>query len=158
MRARFLLLHLTMIVVAAAGVARAHPLEPGQTGPEARIAHEIQHVREAMRNAIAEKSVLALLAFYAPNFTHTHGSGKVDGRDTRIVSVLAGEPVIETARYEELLIRAPHADTAIVTARSPILNRAENRDYEFRWIQVWARVNGDWRLFASQATRLPLAP
>ena len=64
-------------------------------------------------------------------------SGKVDGRDARIVSVLAGDPAIETANARELTIRVLHQDTAIVTGRGPILNKAENRDYDFRWTRFW---------------------
>ena len=73
---------------------------------------------------------------------------------TRALSLLTGEPVIELAPVEELTIRIPHADTAVVSGRSPILNRQEGRSYDFRWLQVYVRVGGDWQLVASQATRL----
>ena len=43
-------------------------------------------------------------------------------------------------------------DTAILTARTPLLNRDDNKNYDFRWIQVFTRVSGQWRLAASQAT------
>jgi len=57
----------------------------------------------------------------------------------------ASEPVIGLALVEELTIRIPHADTAIVTCRNPILNTRENRSYDFRWVQVHARLGRDWR-------------
>ena len=133
----------------------SHPHDALRTEQMAHVEHQILHMREALQAAIAAKDVPRLRALYAPSFVHTHGSGKVDGRDARIVSVLAGDPVIETAKVEELSIRIMHADTAIVTGRSPVLNKAENRDYDFRWMQVWVRVGGDWQLAASQATRLP---
>ena len=41
---------------------------------------------------------------------------------------------------------------AILTARSPILNRDENKTYDYRWIQVFTKVSGQWQLAASQAT------
>ncbi len=31
---------------------------------------------------------------------------------------------------------------------------AENRNYDFRWVQVYVRVGGEWQLAVSQATRL----
>ena len=67
-----------------------------------------------------------LREIYADGFTHTHGSGKVDSKDTRIVAVLAGDRSIEVAPADELSIRAFGTDTAIVTGRSPILNVREN--------------------------------
>ncbi|CAN5276862.1 hypothetical protein BH10PSE6_BH10PSE6_19710 [soil metagenome] len=72
-----------------------------------------------------------------------------------IVSLLTGDPVIEDAPVTEMLVRV-HGDTAILSGRSPILNKAENKPYDFRWIQVYVREGGAWKLAASQATRLPV--
>jgi hypothetical protein len=63
--------------------------------------------------------------------------------------------VIETAPVTELSIRVHGPDMAVMTGRSPILNRQENRTYDFRWMQVYSRASGQWQLAASQATRLP---
>ncbi len=59
--------------------------------------------------------IFALLASIAPGFTHT--TGKVDGRDARLVSILPGDPVIELAALEELSIRVLNADAAVVTSQ-----------------------------------------
>jgi hypothetical protein len=64
--------------------------------------------------------------------------------------------VIEDAPMSEVTVRV-HGDTAILAARSPILNVKENKHYDFRWTQVFVRADGRWQLAASQATRLPLA-
>lgn len=118
---------------------------------------EVLAAREAIRTAVAAKDAAALRALYTEDFTHTHGSGKVDGRDTRIVSLLVAEPTIEMAPADDLRVRVHGGATAIVTGRSPILNRAENRSDDFRWVQVFVRDGGRWRLAVSQATRLPRA-
>lgn len=138
-----------------AGPALAHPHEQLTAERQGHIEAQIVAFRNAIREAVQARDVIALRRLYSPSFTHTHGSGRVDGRDARIVSLLAGEPTIEMAPVEELSIRILHADTAIVTGRSPILNLAENRHYDFRWVQVYVRVGGDWQLAVSQATRLP---
>jgi ketosteroid isomerase-like protein len=148
-----------MAIVAAAmllvSVALAHsPDSPGAASP-AEL--EVLAAREAIRAAVAAKDAAALRALYTEDFTHTHGSGKVDGRDTRIVSLLVAEPTIEMAPADELRVRIHANATAIVTGRSPILNRAENRTYDFRWVQVFVRDGERWRLAVSQATRLPRA-
>ena len=134
-------------------VAVAHsPDSPGAASP-AEL--EILAVREAIRTAVKAKDAAALRRIYTDDFTHTHGSGKVDGRDTRIVSLLVDEPTIEMAPADDLHIRVHGNATAIVTGRSPIINRAENRTYDFRWVQVFVRDGERWRLAVSQATRLP---
>ncbi len=148
-----------MAMVAAmmllAGAALAHsPDSPGAATP-AEL--DVLAAREAIRAAVAAKDAAALRVLYTDDFTHTHGSGKVDGRDTRIVSLLVGEPTIEMAPADDLHVRVHVNATAIVTGRSPILNRAENRSDDFRWVQVFVRDGGRWRLAVSQATRLPRA-
>ena len=70
--------------------------------------------------AIEKKDAAALRKIYAESFVHTHGSGKVDGKDARIVSALAGDPVIENAPVTDLVIRVPGGWTAIATGVSPI--------------------------------------
>jgi ketosteroid isomerase-like protein len=132
--------------------ALAHPLDSAPPLGPAEL--EIIQFRQEIVDAVKAKDARRLREIYADGFTHTHGSGKVDGKDARIVSVLAGDRSIEMAPADELTIRV-YGDTAVVTGRSPILNVKENRDYDFRWIAVYARVAGQWKLAGSQATRLP---
>ena len=132
--------------------ALAHPLDSAPPIGPAEL--EVMRFRQEIVDAVKAKDARRLREIYADGFTHTHGSGKVDGKDARIVSVLAGDPSIEMAPADELSIRI-YGDTAVVTGRSPILNVRENRDYDFRWVAVYVRGAGQWRLAASQATRLP---
>lgn len=62
--------------------------------------------------------------------------------------------MIEDVPVTEMLVRV-HGDTAILSSRNPILNKAENTPYDFRWIQIYGRENGAWKLAASHATRFP---
>lgn len=154
MTRRAALLAALAAIVLPPAIAGAHPHETLTAERQSEVEQQVMLARATIRRAVEAKDVVALRALYSPGFTHTHGSGKVDGRDARIVSLLAGEPVIELAPVEELTIRIPHPDTAIVSGKSPILNRSENRNYDFRWVQVYVRVGGDWQLAVSQATRL----
>jgi len=96
---------------------------------------EVVAFRAKVAKAAIEKDFTTLRAAYAESFTHTHGSGKVDGKNDRIVAVLAGDPVIENAPTTELVFRVHTGPTAVyVTA-----------------------VDG-WQLAVSQATRLPPPP
>ena len=156
MRARFPVT--LFIAVAFAAAALAHPMADDRSQPIGPMELEIIQFRQAIVDAVKATDVGRLREIYADSFTHTHGSGKIDGKDTRIVAVLAGDPSIEMAPADELSIRVFGTDTAIVTGRSPILNLRENRDYDFRWIAVYVRVADQWRLAASQATRLPVKP
>ena len=138
-------------VLVLPGTLLAHPHEMLTKERQGAVEQQVMAAREAIRIAAAAKDAAKLRALYAADFTHTHTSGKVDGRDARVVSLLAGEPVIELARVEELTIRVLHADTAILTGRSPIA-RNDGGTRDVRWMQVFVRVEGEWRLAASQAT------
>lgn len=134
------------------GTLLAHPHEMLTRERQGAIEQQVMAARESIRAAVSAKDAGRLRALYAADFAHTHASGKVDGRDARIVALLAGEPTVELARVEELTIRVLHADTAILTGRSPIRRSDGAGTLDVRWMQVFVRVEGDWRLAASQAT------
>ena len=144
---------LALPALLAPGALLAHPHETLTRERQGAIEQQVMAARESIRAAAAARDAGRLRALYAADFAHTHTSGKVDGRDARIMSLLAGEPAIELARVEELTIRVLHPDTAILTGRSPIARSdgaVGSRDV--RWMQVFVRTEGEWRLAASQAT------
>jgi hypothetical protein len=55
----------------------------------------------------------------------------------------------------DAVVHAYGPEMAVLTARSPLLNRDDNKTYEVRWIQVFTKVSGRWQLAASQATTIP---
>jgi len=152
MRRRFLLAAAPLLITTP---ALAHP--PRQPdGPESQsIIEEIKGFREKIAKAVADKDFPTLRAIYADAFTHTHGSGKLDNKDARIVSAMAGEPMIENAPATELSYRVFAGPTVIVTGKSPILNVKEQKTYDFRWVAVYVTGRDGWLLAVSQATRLP---
>ena len=138
--------------LALPGLVFAHPHETLTRERQGAVEQQVMAAREGIRAAVAAKDAAKLRALYAADFTHTHTTGKVDGRAARIVSLLAGEPTIELARVEELTIRVLHADTAVLTGRSPIQRSDGGGTRDVRWMQVFVRAEGEWRLAASQAT------
>ena len=77
--------------------ASAHPPSILSDQAEKATVEEVKSSARPWTAAIETKDAAALRRIYADSFTHTHGSGKVDGKDARIVSALAGDPVIENA-------------------------------------------------------------
>jgi hypothetical protein len=141
------------ILLAAPIAALAHPPAIVNEAGERAIGEEIAAFRKALAEAIKAKDVAKLREMYAVTFTHTHTSGKTDNRDARIVSLLAGDPVIETAEVHDLVVRAPNDWVAVVTATSPITSMADGKTYAVKWLQVYTRREKSWVLVASQATR-----
>ena len=134
--------------------AYAHP--PSMVSPDAEAAtvEEVIAFRKLISGAITGKDAAALRKLYSDAFVHTHGSGKTDGKDARIVSALAGDPVIENASVTGIEVRVPGGWTAVATGVSPVKSLADGKTYAFRWTAVYVRNDDTWQLAASQATRL----
>ena len=152
-RRAFLALGLVAALPMAA--ARAHPHHDLTAERQGHIEQQVMAFRVGLQAVARERDIVKLREMFAPSFTHTHTTGRVDGRDARLVSILSGDPVIELAAVEELSIRVLNPDAVVISARSPIRSISENRIIQVRWVQMMARVNGEWVLAASQATRVP---
>jgi ketosteroid isomerase-like protein len=152
--ARLLILSFALAVLAAS-TASAHPPGRPPTVDEVAIGRDVLAVRERLRAAVEAKDAKALLGLFTEDFTHTHGSAKIDNRDARIVALLAGDPAIELAPLDELVVRVYGGVTVIISGRSPVRSLADGKVYDFRWTQVFVKAaDSGWKLAVSQATRL----
>ena len=138
----------------AAFPALAHPPRQPDNAEAQSLIEEIKAFREKVAKAVTNKDFPTLRAIYADAFTHTHGSGKLDNKDARLVSAMAGEPLIEAAPANDLVFRVFSGPTVILTGKSPILNVKEGKTYDFRWVCVYITAAEGWQLAVSQAARL----
>ncbi len=134
--------------------ALAHPPQAPEGAEAQRMIDEVTAFRAKLSRAVEAKDFNTLRSSYADNYSHTHGSGKFDNKDARLVSAMAGEPLIEAAPATELSFRVFSGPTVIVTGKSPILNVKEQKTYDFRWVCVYVTAISGWQLAVSQATRL----
>ena len=145
-----------LVLAVATTSACAHAPAPV---PDERAARAVATDYYAqLRRAVAQRDALALKSLYDELFTHTHGSGKVDGREARIVSLLTGEPTAEMQPDHETVVDMPDSTVVTVRGKGPIPSGQDNMLYQYRWLQVLVKRDGRWRMVVSQATRLPDAP
>ncbi|MCS6873843.1 MAG: nuclear transport factor 2 family protein [Pyrinomonadaceae bacterium] len=114
---------------------------------------EIKNLRQKIEEAVKARDERVLEELFDDRFTHTHASGKVDSKRERIRTLLSGEKTLETAKPEEMQINVFDGDVAVVTGRS-YLESDDARRTAYRWINVYAKVEGKWRFVASQATKI----
>ena len=143
---------LAALPLLAASPAPAHPPRQPDNSESQSLIEEIKAFRDKVAKAVTNKDFPTLRAVYAGAFTHTHGSGKVDNKDARLVSAMAGEPMIENAPATELSYRVFAGPTVVVAGKSPILNVKEQKTYDFRWVAVYVTGKDGWLLAVSQAT------
>jgi hypothetical protein len=133
-----------------AAAARAQPVA---SSPNLSVVRrELDVFRSDLNRAAEAGDIARLRALIADTFTHTRVSGKIDDKETRIIALLAREPAIENGLVLDEWLTMRGSDTAILTARSPLLNRDENRTYDVRWMQTFTKISGRWKLASSQET------
>lgn len=135
--------------------ALAHPPRQPDKAESASIIEEIKVVRDKLAKAVTAKDARTLRSIYADAFTHTHESGKMDDKEARIASAMAGEPMIENAPATDLSYRVFAGPTVVVTGKTTLLNSGDASRHDVRWVAIYVTGRDGWLLAVSQATRLP---
>ena len=144
----------TLVMAAAISGAAAHPINPvPQT--DTKLQSEIAAFRKAFVAAATNRDAAALRRFYTDDFTHTHTSGKVDGKDARIISVMAAEPTVEMAPAPEFRLSCFGESVCVARALSPIKRATDGKWFDTRWTQTYVKTSVGWQIAVSQATGLP---
>lgn len=152
MRRRLLLATAPLLIALP---ALAHPPRQPDKAESQSIIEEIKVVRDKLAKAVTTKDARTLRAIYADAFTHTHESGKMDDREARVASAMAGAPMIENAPAIDLSYRVFAGPTVVVTGKSTLPDAAEQKPRDVRWVVVYVTGRDGWLLAVSQATQLP---
>jgi ketosteroid isomerase-like protein len=145
---------LSLLFASASGVAMSHPIEPVPTA-EPKLRVEIAAFRKDFQVAGTNRDAASLKRYYTEDFTHTHTSGKVDGKDARIVSVVAGDQTVEMAPVAELNLSCFGESVCIARALSSIKRASDGKWFDVRWTQTYVKTSKGWQIAVSQATGLP---
>jgi ketosteroid isomerase-like protein len=142
------------LLLAALGPVLAHPPITLTPQGEQAIIEEVEDFRKKLAAAIIAKDVGFLRKVYADSFSHTHTSSKIDGKDNRIVSALAGDFVIENSPATQVRIHS-HAGgwAAVATGVTPTPVQPDGKVYAVHWTVTYARNQDQWQIAASHATR-----
>jgi len=102
-------------------------------------------------DALVKADTAALEKLYTDDLIYTHSSGTVDTKATYIDSLKTGKAKYESIERDEVKVRF-YGDTAIVTCRSVI--KVNKNTINARYIHVYVKQKGAWRMAAHQTTRL----
>jgi hypothetical protein len=118
----------------------------------AKIEKEIADFRSEIRQAVKAKNRKALEKFFADGFTHTHASGKVDGKTERIDFFIKGEPSIEDVEPDEIRVIVFNKNLASAIGKTTLLFGTEKRTLQ--WTGVFFKDKGKWKVLTTHATSL----
>ncbi len=92
----------------------------------------------------------------APDYIQIDGSGRLVNKEEVLVSFRSGERNWAEAHGDDHRVRI-YGDVAVVVGRwrARGTNAGKAFDYAARYVAVWARHEGEWRMVSDQA--IPMA-
>jgi ketosteroid isomerase-like protein len=89
----------------------------------------------------------------APDYVQVDGSGGLVGREEVLASFRSGERNWDEAYSDDHRVRV-YGDVAVVVGRwrARGTNAGKSFDYAARYVAVWARHAGEWRMVSDQST------
>jgi len=121
-------------------------------GPE----DEVEQAEQKRSQALLNGDVAALDALYADEFFYNQASGNSVAKSAYLPQFASGDIKVRKLVREGAKVRV-YGDTAVVTAMQHIdvTLKGEDRTVHLRYLHVWVKTGGAWKLVARQATNLP---
>jgi ketosteroid isomerase-like protein len=123
---------------------------------QSNVERELKAIADAWDQAIIKRDVPGVEANVAPDFQQIRGSGRVVGREQFIRDITAPTLKIDPYVVEDFGVRV-YGDTALLTGRIRMSGTASGERFEehFRYIDVYVRRGGKWKVVSIQITPMP---
>jgi ketosteroid isomerase-like protein len=97
--------------------------------------------------------VPALDLLMDPDYLQIDSRGGAVGKEQVLASFRSGERHWTEAQSDELFVRV-YGNTAVVVGRWQArgVNAGRSFDYQARYVSVWVRRDGEWRMVSDQST------
>lgn len=108
-------------------------------------------LNQQVDNNVVDKNIAALEKVYADDFIFSHGSGKVEGKKTWLVS--AGKGLFVSRRHDSVKVEL-HKEVAIVKGKLSVVktNKEKTDRYHLYYIRVYAKRRGAWQMISHNTT------
>lgn len=114
-----------------------------------KVESDIRDLRTQVVTAIKTKDQKFLEARLVEQFTHTHASGKVDNKRTRIAMLMSDPETIDALEPLSISIKAFGKDLAVAQGRTRTLGASPKA---YQWTVVYRKIGGIWRILLSHAS------
>jgi ketosteroid isomerase-like protein len=145
-------IHLMLCAILASLVAGCAATPPAQDDTTARL---LTAQADAWDKAIVAKNAAAVAANVAADFAQIESGGAVIGRDEFVKDLLDPTLRIDPYKVEDFGVRV-YADTALLTGRIRMTGVSEGKPFasHFRYIDVYVKRDGVWKVVSIQITRM----
>jgi len=134
--------------LAVAGLAHA--------APPASLVSRLKAQADAWDRAIVAKDRAAIVANMADDFRQIDGQGNVENLRSFVDGLVSPELVIDPYTVEDFEVRL-YGDTALLSGRTRMTGRYDGKPFSshYRYIDVYVKRAGAWKIVSVQITRLP---
>lgn len=135
-----------ILALSASALSAATPLEDAVLRADsARVAATIAGNADRLANLLSD------------DLRYGQADGRVQTKDEFLAAVLSNEMRYESYDYEELHLTPAGDDVATLSgrARIQVVQDGHPLSFRLRFLAVWKREAGAWRLFAYQSAQLP---
>ncbi len=114
-----------------------------------KVESDIRNLRKQVVTAIKAKDQKFLEGRLVEQFTHTHASGKVDDKQTRIAMLMSDPETIDALEPVSISIKAFEKDLAVAQGRTRTFGASPKA---YQWTVVYRKIGGIWRILLSHAS------
>jgi ketosteroid isomerase-like protein len=144
------------VLLLLSGLTAMHKECVAGDSPPNLAEREIRELEDQFEQAVVKGDLKFFEKALAKEFTHTTQSGVFRNREEWLSNHKAGQSNYDALNTNQVAIRL-YGDTAIVTARiAPHGRTFEGQPIEgqYRYLRVWVKQDGTWRVVAFQSTRI----
>lgn len=119
----------------------------------------LMQLEQEMTDALIKGDVATFSSHLADTATLTDPGGVVNTKAQFEADVKSGALKLESSKIEDMKVQA-HGDMAIVTYKTTDKGTYKGQDIsgEYRWMDVFTRKGGTWRIVAGQGTPIKKMP
>ncbi len=122
---------------------------------DAETTEVLKRLNRAWMDAYTKRDVAFLDQYMSEDYVGTFPDGTVHDKKSEIEAVRSGAVTITQMTPREMKVRV-YRDAAVITGQSTIEATVKGQEMsdEFRFTDVWIKLDEHWRAVASQVTRI----
>jgi ketosteroid isomerase-like protein len=111
---------------------------------------------DAWDKAIVRKDAQAIAANMAEDFRQIDGYGNLESKESFVAGILDPKLTIDPYTVEDFEVRL-YGDTALLSGRTRMTGKYDGKPFtsNYRYIDVYVRRGGAWKIVSVQITKLP---
>ena len=152
-RARLLAQLAAAVIVPVMGSTIAAAAEPHD-----RDVAELTRISDAWDKAIVRKDEKAIADNMAEDFRQIDPSANLETKKSFVAGIVDPKLTIDPYTVEDFEVRL-YGDTALLSGRTHMTGKYDGQAFEsnYRYIDIYVRRNGAWKIVSVQITRIPPA-